>query len=685
MANETLEFDASGSNVDGTSPGSALVIMSAAANYLVTAFSAPSPPPKVQWASSIDTDGSLRVDPNNYENRTVTLTVETLDSSSSSTHESALRGKLTKLHREGGTLKWTRKDTSVRIFDVLAVDFVPVTDHKYEQGRAEFQITLTCLPAMRGAEQDLGDNTETTLPALVFTEASVPGEFDALGRLVIDNDDATNNQWWVVWGIESRHYSSSANAALFYEAEGRTAMGGSATAAGPSGASGGGSNVMRNTGLTTAYQAILSTQATGGGAHLSHVGTFRVFARVQAPTTNTSAVSVAMEWGSGDFRRFTENATTVLSTDWEGTWRIVDLGLVTLPKVISGTQQWEGRVLAKSSTAGDDLDVDWLLIVPVGEGSGEASALSRQPSPTAFSARDEFDQAAGALTGETLPIGGTWTGAGDADDFSNTGTTATRTAVSDSSTLTGGRYITASTPTLANSVVQFAFPSHSNILGVAAGGITSGAIARYVDVNNWVMAQAYYDSPTDCGLRVVKRVSGTATVIATLSLNLTEFNAVADGAYVRFTVDASGSFSAWLLESSEAPGTPDLTGYDAVLATGGTLDDGKVGLYDAQSNATANTRTYTEFWASTYVSDAAIFASQSLEIRHDGVRREDSAGALWAPPSKYEGDYLRVPASGAEAWTVRMVVKASRNVPGLGPDSGIDDISARLFVTPRYL
>ena len=44
---------------------------------------------------------------------------------------------------------------------------------------------------------------------------------------------------------------------------------------------------MRNTALTTSYLAILSTQATGGGAHLSHVGTFRVYARVQVPTANT--------------------------------------------------------------------------------------------------------------------------------------------------------------------------------------------------------------------------------------------------------------------------------------------------------------------------------------------------------------------------------------------------------------
>ena len=102
------------------------------------------------------------------------------------------------------------------------------------------------------------------------------------------------------WGVQSRFYSSSANAALFYEGEGRTAMGGSATAVGPTGASGAGSNVMRNTALLASYQAILSTQATGAAPPSTHRIVSRVRA-VQVPTTNTGEVTVALEWAEGDF------------------------------------------------------------------------------------------------------------------------------------------------------------------------------------------------------------------------------------------------------------------------------------------------------------------------------------------------------------------------------------------------
>jgi hypothetical protein len=88
--------------------------------------------------------------------------------------------------------------------------------------------------------------------------------------------------WWsVIWGAETdallRAHDELGQRRLFYEAEGRTVLGGAATAVGPTGASGAGSNVVRHTSLTNTEQAILSTQATGGGAHLSHVGTFRVY------------------------------------------------------------------------------------------------------------------------------------------------------------------------------------------------------------------------------------------------------------------------------------------------------------------------------------------------------------------------------------------------------------------------
>jgi hypothetical protein len=503
---------------------------------------------------------------------------------------------------------------------------------------------------------------------------------DGRGRLVIDEDQAVD-QNWVVWGIETNRYytftDSTGSGGLFYQAESRTALGGSAIAVGPAGASGAGSNVMRNTSLPTSNIAILSTQATAGGAHLSHVGTFRVYARVQAPATNAGTVSIALQWGDGDFRRFTTNAGTSLDPSWEASWRLVDLGLVDPSKVTSGTQQWEGRILARSTEAGDDIDIDWLMLVPADWGSGVISKAAQTPAPTGYSARDDFDQTAGALTAKTLPIGGTWAGAGDADDFNVTGSGAiTRTAVSDASVETG-RYATASTPTLGNVAAGMSWVSFSNPVAL---NTAYGVIVRYVDTSNWLMLRMQLIS-AEVNIRLLKRVAGTVTELGSII-----WGDAGNLPALVVRADAAGNFAGWALSSAGASlGTPDIQGQDTVLATGGTLATGKVGIYDVNSDATANTRTYDSFWAYTFASDAAVFASQSLEINSDGVRREDSGGTMWVPPSVYVGDYLRVPPSGAEARTIRAVVKGSRSIPGQGADAGTDDISAKLFQTPRYL
>lgn len=80
----------------------------------------------------------------------------------------------------------------------------------------------------------------------------------------------------------------------------------------------------------------------------------------------------------------------------------------------------------------------------------------------------------------------------------------------------------------------------------------------------------------------------------------------------------------------------------------------------------------------------ALEASKTLVIRSDGVLVQNGT-TTYTVPVLYEGDYLRVTPNE----TVQVLVKASR---GAGPfigfggvDTNIDDISARLTYTPRYL
>jgi hypothetical protein len=683
---ELLEFDPTSEDADNyplaIGPGT---------SYGIVEHAYPAPPLNVLYASSIDTEGENPVS-RRHGDREITIRLEMIGDTAGAL-QADLEAKYAKLQRDGGTLQRTFKNGDVLVYDILAADgWNPVYGIQYysDGDITESAFTLRAKPYSRGEEVEVGtDTVETTLPVLIKTVTDVPGQVPALGRLVIDEDDAEDQQW-LTWGIESRNYSADATAALFYEAEGRTAMGGSAIAVGPSGASGAGSNVMRNTALASSYQAILSTQAISAGAHLSHIGTFRVFARVQIPSTNTGTVTVGWEWGEGDFRRFTQQGHSELDPTWEASWRIVDLGLVTLRKVTSGTQRWEGRVLAKSTVAGDDIDVDWLMFVPTDEGSGTASAVLRVSTPTVFSARDEFDHSAGSLTGKTPPVStGVWVGAGDATDFAidTTGDTAERTATSDTTGAMAlgctGRWATAGTGALTNVVSQVDVMTDN--ISSGSGTRLLGVVARYTDSTNFVIAyinafsSGVLDTPLSCVV-----VVGDVAVAAVGSESVPSF-LVDSWNTIRMSVDSAGRVAVWAGPRGYLPRTPQIMFQNSNLATSGTLASGTSGFYDQNSGVTAITRNFDNFATWAPVGDAALFASQSVEIRADQVGREDSGGTLWQPPSSYVGDYLRVPVAGAEGRTSRLIAKASRGVPGSWADAGTDDISGRLYVTPRYL
>jgi urease accessory protein UreF len=464
-------------------------------------------------------------------------------------------------------------------------------------------------------------------------------------------------------------------------------MGGSATAVGVSGASGGGSNVMRNTDLLTSYQAILSTQATGGGAHLSHVGTFRVYARVEADVSNTGDVTIAWEWGEGDFSRSTLQNETVLSPTINVTWKLVDLGLVTLRPVANGTQKWEGRLVAKSTVTGDQIDVDYLMFVPIGEGSGIASGVLRDVTPSSYSARDQFvgTTSGNALNARVAPTGGTWATSGDATDFAFADTFAGETYENVSratGTVTNGRYAILGSTNYTDTRLE----ARVSRTGTPTVGqqLTMALIARWTDSSNYLRAQVMVPSDQALSTLEIRMIlAGTSTTLASTLIPYT-FGVTSSNLanLLRFTVLSSGLAIAQLWNPAQTAVVASCSAQNASLATGATLATGKPGLWDFSSSA--HERHYSDFFLSVPPADAALFGSQSLEVRHDRVVHEDSAGAIWSTVSNYEGDYLKVPPAGAEARTLRAIVKATRGEPDEF-DAAIDDISARLFVTPRFL
>jgi Concanavalin A-like lectin/glucanases superfamily len=514
-------------------------------------------------------------------------------------------------------------------------------------------------------------------PAEVLTLArhavgkGVPGELPVRARLVL-TEQAGVDLRGLLWGVRSRNYSSDATARLAYEAEALTPI---APAASGANATATGGNEVFIGALAKDWTAVLSTDLAGVGS-LTHVGSYRMWARVRT-TAVTTPPKVRLVWDVGDLLNPVANDPVRLpfATDW---W-LADLGEVRLDPAPIGTHRWQGVIQAAD---GDHLfGVDKIWLQPLDEGAGKLSVSSALTvGLTGYSARDEFDQTAGNLTGKTLPIGGgTWTyGTGDTDDFTVDATNhrVQRTTVSD----TANRLMLASTPSLAAAAGQIDF----YISAPAGGGAWySEMVCRYVDANNY--AYVYVGGGAGLGRVYVTLAMNVAGVFSNLSSTIVPEPLNAWWT-LRVLATAKGYLYAWLFpQGSTPPSQPIVSRADSVFATGGALASGKIGFGDQNSSGAVSSRYYDNFMVWVPDIDAVMFANRGAELRHDGMFREAPGGANYAPIA-VTGDLLRLPPSGLEGRMTEIFLKPSIGDLDQGADSSLSYlIQAQMRHRPSYL
>ena len=668
--------------------------------YAVTAFSTPTPAPDLSWAQPADADGD-RLVASRYQNREISIDVEIVPAPATGPLDAQdalarLADKIAKVNREGGTLRRELPSGDALTFDLLTADPIdPPWDADWDAAAVvRVALRFTARPFARGAQEVRAVHSESTKPVLVFTESAIAGDVPALARLEV-TDRSGADQSWCSWGMQLATYDPDASAALLIEAESCTLLSGAAVAT-VSGSSGGASrNAVTVSNLNPVWTAVLSTQASGGGTHRTHVGDYRVFARIQwgGANTDTNTVALRLEWALGDFGAFTRNTpVTYAGDELRGVYSIADLGIVSIP---AGTSHWEGRLAARSVAAssaaawvpGDDLTVDALWLVPI-ERSGEARGVTQASTVASLTGRDAFDYAsATALNGCRAVPGGTWSSGGDADDFTidTTVHAAKRTAIGDvfGSGPTGRWAVLppVKTDTAVQVDVRFsAVPADWNSTDMGVLARVSGGGSTFVYA---VLDPTAIFTATASAFRVGIWSSGFPVVLG----NRYFFPQLTAGQTytIRLAIDARGNWQAWFGPQGALPAKPTLSGQSPYLATGGPLASGTDGIWEWWFTSQAATRYYDNFSAWVPAPDAALFGSQSAAFSHDGVVREDLGGTLWTPVSRYEGDLLTVPPSGNPARTARFLVKSSRSVPREGADTAIDPIAAQLTLTPRYL
>ena len=544
----------------------------------------------------------------------------------------------------------------------------------------EATISLTALPDFYEAERTLSDHTETTAAELVFTETSIVGDYPARVRIVVDDDQAVD-QRGLIWGFRSRHYSAASTAALKYEAEALTALD-TATKPALTGASGG--TVVTHGTISTGWTPVMSTNLAAG-TYLTHTGSYRLWGRVYS--TSGTTVQTRAVWDVGDLVNPVENDSVRLAG--ASNFFMVDYGEVRLDPPSVGTHRWQGQIHARGDAGTENFSVDKLWLQPLDEGAGKLIApLNIASGLVTFSARSEFNTESGAITGDSLAVGGAWTVVtnSDADDFTESSDTAVRTNVSDTGTGAGflvGRGVTASTTNYTNIAAQIDF-KQSAIL------TNCGLLARVTDSANYLTACVVpFGALNQVALRLEQYVASAVTILATTGA--TPVVLATDTYYtLKIIVSASGNCALQLFAQNGVQPIISLQGFNSALATGGTLATGKVGIFDYAAVATANTRTYDNFAAWVPATDAVMFASQSAQLTTDGMVREDSTGASYGPVSIQSGDLPRLPVAGLESRTTEVLIKGSRGDLGQLPDPHTstdhgDNISAQVFYRPSWL
>jgi hypothetical protein len=510
-------------------------------------------------------------------------------------------------------------------------------------------------------------------------------DYPARVRIVVDEDQGAS-QLGMFWGFRSRNYSSALTAALAYQAEALTPMD-IATRGALSGASGG--TAVTHASVATSWTPVLSTMIASGSAHMTHTGAYNVWARVYSAAAPTSTPpDVRLVWDVGDLTNPSENARWSIPAG--SAFYDACLGQVWLSAPPVGTHRWQGVIQAMGATGAENVSIDRVWFQPLDENAGQlrAQMVSGGATLTGYAGRDEFNQAAGTLTGKTAQVGGTWAGSGDSDDFSveTTGKTAQRTATSDAgSGIAGvppiGRFVRVGSA-LTSCAVQVDIKR--NVAVPASGSMLQAVIARWVNSSNYAMAYVFPGSSPNFPNGTT--LSWLVNVNNTISTNFVDIQDNPDNWYtLRLVVDAAGRIAVWHRPQGQVSGPPTISTAHSALATGGALASGTCGFYDANTGSTSVTRNYDNFQASAVDMDAVMFANQSVELSTHGMYREDSTGSAYGPVPIVTGALPRLPLSGLEGRPVEMFLKASRGDLDQVPDSGIDDISARVYYRPSWL
>ena len=548
----------------------------------------------------------------------------------------SLRQKVALFQREGGWLLRQRSGGPAMYADVVSATLT-LPDVWGETGDVEPDVVLTleCLPDFYGDEVTLDVQAATGVFDAVLTQGGQPaviqGDHPARCRIVV-TDTSGNPQLSALWGLRARHYDPASTAALFYEAEALTLLNGATVLS--DGLASGGFHVEASS-LPAVWVPILSTTPSSGAA-LTHQGSYRVWARVPAPSSPTQ---YRFLWGAGSLAAPVTNPAVTVAATVAGPLRfaLVDLGAIRLDALAVGASEWFGVVQVMVATPGASAGVDCMYLQPVDDSAGQLRYAS-QPS----SAGSVTVSASPQVTADSAAFGSVAWAPGN---------------------LPSGGYAAVNMPAsitshyLEATGFGLAIPAGATIQGIAV------TIARAATVSNDIF---------DAQVRLLQ-----AGVVA----GSDHRNGVAwpgNGLYSPVNAAYGGPTDLWGV--TWTPAQINATGFGVAVSVA-SFGAGSVAYVPALSLTVA----YALPSGFTVAQDAVLAANATAELRSDSMVRQASAGGPYGQVSQVTGDLPRLPPSGAEGRAVQLMVKPSRGDLDTLPDAGLDTFTTQVRYRPSWI
>lgn len=501
----------------------------------------------------------------------------------------------------------------------------------------------------------------TTSPVIDFVLSDVPGDTAAEGKLTVI-DSAGQPRRHFELAIDPEYVSTAA------------------------------SFIAKASLVTSGFAGIPATltiapTAAFGTGTLTHVGGWRV--KLLGAQVSGPGVQARLAYRTGDGQY---SFTPWVTPPFEDAECEIDFGVIQIGAVALGTQAWDGRVEARSTTPGDTLSMPnaaaGMLLLPVDGGHIKARRKYVHQAG-AYVARDEFTAitAGTALNARAATLGGTWATSGATTDFAASDSPAgseTMMRATTSDTTNGRTALLGSTVYAAIEIgvdAQFTGFDDDALL-------YAQLIARYVDSSNYLLCSwNFRDDGSRPALTIYKVIAGASTIITYEQEMWSPIPAVDTWYTIRLVVFASGVGNAAVLNTATGATQLSAVFSDSVLATGGTLDDGKIGFRDISSGTPSPvvTRYYDNFYAATPAAETLVIESgRTLVLTHDTALKEASSGGtygLLAP----RGARVFVPHAGRDDRQARFVAKARRVDVDTTTDANLTDaLTTQLSYRPRY-